>query len=80
MRRINTLGTANRIVWVYTDNQNALRAMAGGPTVGREYVKEFLEDVKALQERGRKVRGKWTPSHQGISGNEHADHRANLGH
>ncbi|KAL0630628.1 hypothetical protein Q9L58_010526 [Maublancomyces gigas] len=61
------------------DNQNARKALAGRPTAGREDVRGFLEDVKILQQGGCSVRGKWTPSHQNIEGNEQPDSLANIG-
>ncbi|KAL0631408.1 hypothetical protein Q9L58_009726 [Maublancomyces gigas] len=47
--------------------------MAGGPSVGREYVKKCLEDVAILRQRDCKITGKWTPSNQNIPGNASAD-------
>lgn len=71
--------TKDKTIYLCADNQNALRALAGGPTAGREYVKAGLEDVKTLQLRGCKVRGKWTPSPKGIPVNEKADTLAKRG-
>lgn len=80
LRRLVELGTSDTPVWICVDNQHALRALVGGPIAGREFIRECLEDVKTLQQRGCEVRGKWTPSHQGIAGNQRADTLANEGH
>lgn len=66
-------------IFVCVDNQNALRSRSGGPTSGREYVKECLEEELILRQRGCRISGKWTLSHQGITGNEHADTLAKKG-
>lgn len=71
--------TKNREIWLYADNQNALRALSGDPTTAREYVGGFLEDVKILQQGDCEVKGKWTPSHQDIQGNKQADTLAKNG-
>lgn len=73
LRALVELGTRGRAEYLCADNQNALKALVGGPTTGREYVKECLKDVNTLQQSGCKVRGKWTRSHEGIPGNELAD-------
>lgn len=56
-------GETNASITLCVDNQNPLRALAGGPTAGREYIKHCLEDEKVLQQAGCYIRGKWTPSH-----------------
>lgn len=52
------------------DNQNTVRALAGGLTAGREYVEKCLKEAEILHSKGCRVQGKWTPSNQGIVGNE----------
>lgn len=66
-------------IYLCVDNQNALIALSGGPTGGREYVRECLEEAHILWQRGCRVTGKWTPSHQNIIGNERADTLAKNG-
>lgn len=61
------------------DKQNAMRALAGGPTAGPEYIKQLLEDVKEQQQAGCDIREQWTPSHLRIWGNERADTLAQEG-
>lgn len=48
-------------------------------TAGREYVEKCLEEVEILHSKGCKVQGKWTPSHQGISGNKRTETHAKAG-
>lgn len=67
------LGTSERPIDVTGDNQNALKALAGGPTAGGVYVKECRKDVKILQLPACEGNGKWTPSPKGIPGNEQPD-------
>lgn len=66
-------------IFLCADSQNTLKALAGGPTAGREYIKGCLEDVNILRQEGSKIRGKWTPFHTGIEGNEEADTLAKEG-
>lgn len=55
------------------DNQNTLRALSGRLTSSREHLRKCLKVLEVLQQRGYEISGKWTPSHQGIYGNEQAD-------
>lgn len=73
------LNTQNCRVYICADNQNALRALSGGPTGNREYLMKCLEDLETLQLKGCRVQGKWTPSHTRIIFNEQADMLANQG-
>lgn len=57
-------------VFLCADNQNALQAVAGGPTTAREFVRAFLKNVKVLQRKGCKIKRKCSPSDIGIIGNE----------
>lgn len=66
-------GTQDRIIYLCVDNQNALRDLAGGPRGGREDERKYVEEIGTLRLKGGKDLGKWTPSHQGIPGNEQAD-------
>lgn len=68
-----TRNTTNTQIVLYVDNQIALQALAGGPTVGREYIKGCLEEEKILQRNSCRIRGKWTPSHMRIIGNQGVD-------
>lgn len=36
-------------IYLCVDNQNALRALSRGPTSGREYVRECLEETQILR-------------------------------
>lgn len=54
-------------------NQNALQALAAGPSTGRDYLDACLEDLKELQQSGCKIKRKWNPSHNGSNGNKQAD-------
>lgn len=80
LTRLNTttLGTASR-VYICADNQNALRALAGGPTAGREYIVKCLGEAEVLHQKGYRIQGKCTPSHQKIAGNEKTDTLAKAG-
>lgn len=69
----------NRVIVLCADNQNAQKALAGGPTAKREYVKACLEDVNILRQKGCKIKGKCSPSHTGILDNERADTLAKEG-
>lgn len=60
-------------VYLCVDNQNALLALSGGPPSNREYLGKCQERVNKLQCLGCNVKGKWTPSHCNIPGNEQAD-------
>lgn len=66
-------GIKNKQVWLCVDNQNALKALAGGPTKCRKQLKECLKDVKIVPLADYEIRAKWTPSHQNIPDNERAD-------
>lgn len=46
LRRLVTSGTVDSEITLCADNPNALRALAGGPSAGREYIKACLEYVK----------------------------------
>lgn len=73
LRQLRSLRLRKNDIYLCVDNQSTLKALASGPTVGREYVRKYLEDVPTLQQEGYNVTGKWTPSHEGIPGNERAD-------
>lgn len=60
------------------DNQDALRALVGGLTAGREYVKECLKEALTLQQNRSRVLGKWTLSHKNIPGNKQVDKLAKM--
>lgn len=66
-------------MYLFVDNQNALRALSGGPTSNQEYIARSLEGVKVMHHRGCKIIRKWTPSHMNIMGNDHADTLAKAG-
>lgn len=66
-------------IYLCVDNQNALRALSGGPSAGEGYYKEGLKEADILHQKGCRNQGKWTPSHQGITGNETADTLAKAG-
>lgn len=70
LRCVVDLNISNSEMILCLDNENAIRALAGGPTEGRKYVRACPEDVKILQERPCKIRGKWTLSHMGGISNE----------
>lgn len=46
LRHLVQTEVQNITVYLSTDNQNALRALAGGPIAGREFITAWLEDVK----------------------------------
>lgn len=77
--RLKYLHLREKDIYLCVDNQNPIKALAGGPTAGRAYVMKCLEDVATLQQKGCNVTGKWTPSHEGIPGNERADTLAKEG-
>lgn len=79
VRMLAASGTGDVSIDFCTNNQNALGALAGGPTVGREYQIECLKDVKILKQVDCEVKGKWTPSNDGINGNKHGDTLAKSG-
>lgn len=65
-------GTKDLVVFMCADNQNRPKALAGGPSAGREYVGKCRKEIETLQRNGCKVLGKCTPFYQNIPGNEHA--------
>lgn len=58
---------------ICVDNQQALRSLGGGMCRVKEDLKECLDEITTLQQAGCTVKGQWTPSHEGIPGNERAD-------
>lgn len=56
--------TRSGMIYLYVDNQNALRGPSGGPTSCREFVRKCLEEGEILRQRGCKIQGKWTPTNQ----------------
>lgn len=49
------------MIYLCVNNQNALGALSGGPSAGREYIRSSLETVEILRQRGCRIVGKWTP-------------------
>lgn len=58
LRYLASNDTCDREIFLFADNQNALSALAGGPTLGREYIRASLEDYTILQQQGCRMRGK----------------------
>lgn len=73
LTQLRKTNVENADIVLGVDNQNAQRALAGGPTGGQEYVQACLEEVRILQHRSCRIKGMWTPFHKGIVGNEQAD-------
>lgn len=67
------------LIYLCVENENALRSLSGGQTSGREYVRKYLEEIEILQHWGCEIFGKWSPSHQKITGNDRADTMAKEG-
>ncbi|KAL5371116.1 hypothetical protein PMIN02_013118 [Paraphaeosphaeria minitans] len=65
---------SRRNVAIYTDNQAAIWSVikAEGRT-GAYILEEIARQIQDLQDRGRPVRIRWVPAHEGIPGNEAAD-------
>lgn len=76
---LRKMGISNQDVRHCVDNQNAIRGLAGGPSARREYIRECLKEVKILPQGCGRIKGKWTPLHQNIAGNEQADTLAKAG-
>lgn len=67
-------------IYICVDNQNALRALTGGPTLNRECMWHIRSACHALTQFGCQIKATWTPSHCKIPGNETADRPANDAH
>ncbi|KAK7177941.1 reverse transcriptase, partial [Paraphaeosphaeria sporulosa] len=65
---------SRRNVAIYTDNQAAIWSVtkAEGRT-GAYILEEIARQIQDLRDRGRPVRIRWVPAHEGIPGNEAAD-------
>ncbi|KAL5371473.1 hypothetical protein DPSP01_014247 [Paraphaeosphaeria sporulosa] len=65
---------SRRTVAIYTDNQAAIwsATKAEGRT-GAYILEKIARQIQDLQDRGRPVRIRWVPAHEGIPGNEAAD-------
>ncbi|KAK7177401.1 zinc knuckle [Paraphaeosphaeria sporulosa] len=65
---------SRRNVAIYTDNQAAILSVTkaeGRP--GAYILEEIARQIQDLQDRGRPVRVRWVPAHEGVPGNEAAD-------
>ncbi|KAM0718341.1 hypothetical protein Q7P37_006673 [Cladosporium fusiforme] len=65
-------------VTVFSDSQEALRAIQSGDTKGskRRTLQWIMEDIAELDRIQTDVWFKWVPAHEGIVGNEEADEAA----
>jgi hypothetical protein len=65
-----------KLLHICVDNQNAIRALAGGPTSNREHLHHTLLLLSALDQLHIEYTIRWTPSHLDITGNNKADQLA----
>lgn len=73
LEALRASGTSNMVIHLYVDNKNGLKALTGGPSSGREYIRQSLEEMRILRIKGCEILEKWTPSHRNIPGNGRAN-------
>ena len=74
---LNRRGEEGREYTIFSDSQAALTRVQHDRTgPGQGLAIEAITTARAITDRGNKISLRWTPSHEGIEGNEVADSMA----